>query len=207
MKYKKLALDILGILVISSLMGLAYNFYSSKSLPLIKQEVQVKTIGENELFGAGNNLNSTQTVSSNLTQAITNKDSSAVLAKTDNPKELTSETAQIEKPTIKNIGIDLVKKYINDRRITLIDARSPEVFSEGKIANAINIYPSGDDKESYFNSINNLSKDKIILIYCDGGDCDLSHHLANDLLNFGFQKIFIFVGGWEEWSKKMVNNG
>jgi rhodanese-related sulfurtransferase len=215
MKYKKLAYDILGILVISSLLGLAYNFYSSKTLPLLKQEVQVKTISENELFGnqaSGNN------VSTESNKVFANKDTSHILNNTSNKVvsekstiektvEVKSETINSGNTAIKNIGIDLVKKYIKDSRIVLIDARSPEAYSAGRIGNAINIFPLDENKESYFNRLTSLDRDKIILIYCDGGDCDLSHHLANDLVTFGFKKIFIYVGGWEEWSKKMVHNG
>ncbi len=84
----------------------------------------------------------------------------------------------------------------------VIDARSPEMYELGKIGNAINIFPLIEEKDEYFRTLSTLPKEKAIVIYCDGGDCDLSHLLANDLKNFGFTKIFLYVGGWEEWSRK-----
>lgn len=212
MKTKKLAFDILGILVIASLMGLAYNFYSAKPLPLIHQEVQVKNISEGELFGDSksvNQLNGNQPLSAvniDSVQKTTSKDTAKIASNTKEEKVQTEQPIDA-KSGIKNIGYDLLKKYIYDPRITLIDARSPEIYSKGKIGNAINIFPMDEDKNAYFSKITNLSNDKIILIYCDGGDCELSHLLANDMVNFGFRKIFIFIGGWDEWTKRNGKNG
>ena len=47
-----------------------------------------------------------------------------------------------------------------------------------------------------------VPKDRVILIYCDGGECELSHHVADVLKRFAYGPIFIYTGGWAEWTTK-----
>jgi rhodanese-related sulfurtransferase len=99
------------------------------------------------------------------------------------------------------ITYEQIKARINNPDFIIIDARSPEDYSKGRIGEAINIFPY-DDESKYFEQIYTLERGKKYLIYCTGGDCDLSHHLAEDMKTAGFENIFIYVGGWEEWITK-----
>lgn len=99
------------------------------------------------------------------------------------------------------ITYEQLKSRLDNPSFLVIDARSPEEYSKGKIGDAINIFPY-DDEAVYMEKIYTLPRDKKYLIYCTGGDCDLSHHLAEDMTTAGFENIFIYVGGWEEWIKK-----
>ncbi len=92
-------------------------------------------------------------------------------------------------------------KIVRHPDVLIIDARTPENFEKNKIGDAINIYPYMDESE-YFEQIMMLPRDKIIILYCDGGTCDLSHNVASDMLNFGFKRVFLYYGGWEEWAKE-----
>jgi len=47
-----------------------------------------------------------------------------------------------------------------------------------------------------------LPKDKPIVAYCGGGACELSHELCDLLINIGFKKVFIYLGGWNEFKEK-----
>jgi rhodanese-related sulfurtransferase len=47
-----------------------------------------------------------------------------------------------------------------------------------------------------------LPRDKTYIVYCDGGACDLSHHVAKTLIEFGFKRVFVYRGGWDEWKIK-----
>lgn len=95
---------------------------------------------------------------------------------------------------------DQMKARLNNPDFIIIDARSPEDYAKGKIGNAINIFPYGDEQE-YMQSIYTLERGKKYLIYCSGGDCDLSHHLAEDMETAGFENMFIYTGGWQDWVK------
>lgn len=99
------------------------------------------------------------------------------------------------------ITYEQIKARIDNPNFVIIDARSPEDFAKGAIGEAINIFPY-EDEAQYFEKIYTLPRDKKFLIYCTGGDCDLSHHLAEDMKTAGFTNMFIYTGGWEEWVKK-----
>ncbi|MCB0701184.1 MAG: rhodanese-like domain-containing protein [Candidatus Kapaibacterium sp.] len=99
------------------------------------------------------------------------------------------------------ISYEQIKARVNNPDFIIIDARSPEDYSKGMIGEAINIFPYGDESE-YFEKIYTLERGKKYLIYCTGGNCDLSHHLAEDMKTAGFENIFIYEGGWEEWVTK-----
>ncbi len=49
----------------------------------------------------------------------------------------------------------------------------------------------------------NLPPNKTIIVYCDGGQCDLSYELAKEFLEvLHYQRVFLYEGGWDEWTKK-----
>lgn len=204
MQKKNIFKDAFAIIVISSILGLAYNFYSEKSIPLIKKSENIETISEDKLFDSPHAIVQ-PTVDSKVAQHDNSlQPSELAKVKADTIVKKVKEKT-IDNPTseVKSeyISMQLVKKYINDSRVLIIDARSAEMFAGGHIGKSINIYPLTDDKDEYYKQLMQLPRDKTLIIYCDGGNCDLSHHVYNDLKNFGFGKIFIYQGGWEEWSK------
>ncbi len=107
-----------------------------------------------------------------------------------------------EKDLDMTVSYEQMLKIINDDRFVLIDARSPDQYDEACIDGAINIFPEYEDEQQYVESIFQIPQNKTIIVYCDGGTCDLSHKLAKELLHFGFKPIFIYHGGWEDWSNK-----
>lgn len=151
---KKVLITALGIILVASIIGLAYNFLSSDPIKL-KGEDKAK-VQEKDIF-------------------------------TDS--------------TEKTIGIGQIKKYLNDPRIQFVDARNPNSFAKGKIGNAINVFPEEDNQSDYMRKLTQLPQDKVLIVYCDGGTCDLSHHVVKDLKSFGFSKVFLYDGGWDEWEK------
>lgn len=102
----------------------------------------------------------------------------------------------------KVVSYEQIIKLLDKKDVQFIDARSPEQFAEGRIGNAINLFPLADDQDGLIIRVNELPHDKILIVYCDGGDCDLSHELAKILFQFGYKQTFLYHGGWEEWSKK-----
>jgi len=85
----------------------------------------------------------------------------------------------------------------------LIDARTPEAYAKGFIADAENFF--GGEVEGQIPAMLGYLKerDRVILIYCDGGpECELSHHIADALKGFGYGPMFIYMGGWNEWNGK-----
>lgn len=83
-----------------------------------------------------------------------------------------------------------------------IDARPSHEFEEDRIPGAINMDPYGDEDLLMQTLFEVVPPGKKYIIYCHGGNCDLSHMVAERMKNFGFENLFIFTGGWEVWTKE-----
>ncbi len=125
----------------------------------------------------------------------------------DDVKKKESQTDVVNHDEI-NLEIPIVTynqliKLLNSPNLILIDARASEDFQKEHIGNAINIFAYENDLNKYFESLTKVpfDKNKIIIVYCEGGTCDASHKVASDLIRLGYQNVFVYAGGWEEWLK------
>lgn len=218
---KKNINNILLIIAVSILLAFTNNYLSKKPLPLITQPIEA--LSDDELLGNTNpndkiteakdkdvvQATGTDTLLSQLNQSKENKQvnitkhqqDSLIQLKKDLEVGKIQDKAEKDNTLEKTVTYAQMQKIINNPNFIIIDARSAEDFSKGKIGNSINIFPY-DEQSSYFSKIMALPRDKKIVIYCTGGSCDLSHHLAEDLKNFDFHNVYIYNGGWEEWEKK-----
>lgn len=85
--------------------------------------------------------------------------------------------------------------------IVLIDARSAEHFQDAHIPGAklVHHYRQKDTIEEHLPAMREAG---YVVIYCAGGDCEDSIHLATDLVyHHGLEKevLYIYEGGIEEW--------
>lgn len=81
-----------------------------------------------------------------------------------------------------------------------VDARLEEDYKAGHIPRALNL--PFEEFEQYYPKIEPLlSRDKNIITYCDGTECEASLFLARLLKTKGFKNLKVFFGGWTEWSK------
>lgn len=122
-------------------------------------------------------------------------------AKAREASEKTAEVPEIaaEQGEAKGITTAQAKKVFDRKAGLFIDARRSDQFAKGHIPGAINIYAS--EFSDNIPKVIALPKDKLVVVYCDGGLCDLSHELSAELIQFGFTNVVIYTGGWEEWSK------
>ena len=85
----------------------------------------------------------------------------------------------------------------HEKEILFVDARAEEYTYEGVIPGAI----SNDDIEALSDEISDLiGYDKGFVVYCSDDDCGSSEDLAYELQERGFMNIFVFKGGWKEWT-------
>ena len=99
------------------------------------------------------------------------------------------------------IDISFAKNLYDNKKAIFLDARDKEDFKEGHIFDAINI--PYDDVEEYENIILQLDPDFPVVIYCSGGECDLSVNLADLLYNdYIFSYVLIFESGYPDWVNK-----
>jgi len=187
--------EVLIIVSLACLLGLVYNIFSDKPLPLIPKDKVNLFVSDSVLFG-GLQKNTVRVKDSNLVI----KDTSI---------KIKNDTNIIKKDTTKytksNDGIKLVTykqvvKLLGRPDVIFIDARNPDNYNKAHIGKAINIYPY-EDGEAHIGKIASLDREKTYVVYCDGGTCDLSHDIIRIMLSLGFQRVFLFPGGWEEWLK------
>lgn len=95
------------------------------------------------------------------------------------------------------MGLFMKRKKNN---VHFIDAREPELFKDGHIPGARNI--PYEQVSKYTDSLKTLPKSDLLVLYCEGNSCHQSHDLAEYLLANGWQRVTVYVGGWEEWQKE-----
>lgn len=79
-----------------------------------------------------------------------------------------------------------------------LDARAPADYKAGHIAGAYNL-PAEDFDARYPQTATLLTPDSVIVTYCDGMECDLSHHLTDQLRELGYRNVRILQNGWTAW--------
>ncbi|HUU37842.1 MAG TPA: rhodanese-like domain-containing protein [Candidatus Desulfaltia sp.] len=86
-----------------------------------------------------------------------------------------------------------------------IDSRSRQDFAAGHIPGALNV-PVGELKNERktpsgeaLSAALSFPVDQVLVVYCEGGDCQTSVALATLIHERGFTDIRILSGGWEEW--------
>ena len=128
--------------------------------------------------------------SSNLVR----KDSIPLLAK---KLEITEDIdLDSDESTLLAISLDKAKDFF-ENGVLFIDARDEVYYNDGHIKNAMkNVFLM----ELIFNIEEKQTKDDPIVVYCGDPGCGDSEDLAYDLQNEGFKKLFVFKGGWLEWS-------
>jgi rhodanese-related sulfurtransferase len=80
-----------------------------------------------------------------------------------------------------------------------LDARAPDDYAAGHIARALSL-PADDFEKHFPNLAPLLAPDSLLVVYCDGSECELSHRLADRLKQLDFQQIRILTNGWTVWT-------
>ncbi|MEK6566549.1 MAG: rhodanese-like domain-containing protein [Bacteroidota bacterium] len=88
-------------------------------------------------------------------------------------------------------------KTLYDSKALFVDSRHPYEFKLGHIPGSLNI-PLNTFEESR-SILAAMPKDKLLVTYCDGVDCNSSMQLAAKLFEAGFTNVKIFFSGWQEW--------
>ncbi len=184
------------------------NYFNPDGISLVREKIELKWAPDS-LFNnspEGTNSDSTDSSSSFRTK-IENQVEEAkqekeiVKLKTDPVTEEKTKTTEEIKEIVaftepRAITLDQAYKlYTND--ITFVDARDEADYIAGHITNSINI--PFDDFDNYKQKLVPLSKEKPMVIYCAGTECDLSILLGNLLFEQGYKQVYVFFGGWNEW--------
>jgi len=82
----------------------------------------------------------------------------------------------------------------------VFDARSERLFRESHVPRARNL-PATESKLKIPPDLLDLPRERTLVVYCEGGDCQSSLALAKRLHDEGFKDIRVMTGGWAEWIK------
>jgi len=190
-------------------LGLVINYFNPEGIPLIREKIELKWAPDSLFLDLekSNSANLDDSISKNISEKedqkeIENKSPEVVIK--DEQEQTPSESKPI-KEEIKEViaftepkAITLEQAFaLFNKGITFVDSRDEADYIIGHITNSINI--PFDDFDNHKQKLEKLSKEKPLVIYCAGTDCDLSHLLANLLFEQGYKQVYVFFGGWNEW--------
>jgi len=192
MKEKSSASQAFLILIMAIIVGFMLNAFSSKGVPLYTDYADRKKL---------DNTDSALNQYKNASEFKNNPyDTSAKTTPNTNNPNLTKEG--FVRP--QKINLDLAK-VLFEKNALMVDARLAEEYNKGHVKGAVNIpleefvKLSDDEKEARMKQYN---KDGIIIVYCNGGECDMSIDLAYAFAKIGFNATNIYLGGYKEWEEK-----
>ena len=100
-------------------------------------------------------------------------------------------------PILAAISLEQAKTFF-DEGVLFVDARDEGYYEAGHIKGAMkNIFLF----ELIFNIEEKQNKNTPLVVYCGDPGCGDSEQLAYDFKDVGFTKLYVFKGGWLEWSK------
>lgn len=128
---------------------------------------------------------------------------------TPSAKVLTEPTAHVkglmEKFKLENVDYAYVKAAIGNgtrdgAKALLIDARPNPKYLASTIPSSLNIPDTQIDK--YIGQLDKVAKDKEIIVFCGGWDCEKSPIVAGHLKSKGFTNVKLYQAGEPEWISK-----
>ena len=111
-----------------------------------------------------------------------------------------SVSSRFVDPAGRNITVPLAEasKLHQLQAATFLDARSLSDYQKSHIAGALSL-PWQDVARSFMDIAEQLDDEDVIIAYCDGEHCELSHDLALFLYDMGFSDVRVLVNGWGLW--------
>jgi rhodanese-related sulfurtransferase len=101
-----------------------------------------------------------------------------------------------DEPVLQIISLEQAREFY-EKDILFLDARDEAYFNKGHIKGSLkNIF----FMELLFNIESLQSKQDPLVVYCGDPGCGDSEDLAYNLQDAGFTKLYVFKGGWLEWS-------
>ncbi|MCS6999646.1 MAG: rhodanese-like domain-containing protein [Bacteroidota bacterium] len=112
-----------------------------------------------------------------------------------------------EQGGIRAVTYKQVLMMLRNEDVLFFDARRRDEFDQGHIPRAQNVDIQLFELDPTYRSsmmqmLYSLDKRRPVVTYCGGGNCELSHKLSEVLKSIGFEHVFIYTGGWNEYSSK-----
>lgn len=108
--------------------------------------------------------------------------------------------SRAEYPGVRLITIQEAEDLWAAGETVFFDARPERAFRESHVPRARNL-PENGSKPKIRPDLLELPRERTLVVYCEGGDCQSSLALAKRLHDEGFKDIRVMTGGWEEWKR------
>ncbi|MGM0519130.1 MAG: rhodanese-like domain-containing protein [Campylobacterota bacterium] len=110
----------------------------------------------------------------------------------------------IQKHNLEVVDYEYVNNVINSgtRKTAdaiIVDARPAKMYKAGAVPSSINI--TGAKFDSEYKQLENVDKQKEIIVYCGGWKCGKSPKVASMLKKKGFINVKLYQAGEPQWSK------
>jgi rhodanese-related sulfurtransferase len=102
-------------------------------------------------------------------------------------------------PMLEMIPLEKAKELYKSQNALFIDSRHAFEYKMGHIHNATNI-PLMEIDTNHIR-LKDIPKEKMLIVYCNGDDCNSSIELALKLMELKFTNVKVFFGGWQEWKE------
>jgi len=191
--------EALLIAVLGAALGFAANAISPRGLKLTR----------NYFPGGSRHTVSSPAPVSNPGQASTNSPATQTSSATSSAEQ--QAIARLQQKGLQIANDDQVLSLFHDPGyeqglVIFIDARNEEHFQQGHIPGAYQFYHVYPEK-SLPTIMPACSAAQQILVYCNGGDCELSEFAADFLINslqVPQNKILIYAGGINAWQARKL---
>ena len=100
------------------------------------------------------------------------------------------------------VSVDEAEEIFRSGQGLFVDARSEFDYGLGHIKGAVNLPLKSASKGASL--LPDVPRDRMVVTYCDGANCNSSIDLAARLYASGFSDVRIFFGGWEEWRARAL---
>lgn len=97
------------------------------------------------------------------------------------------------------IHLDEARTFFEAGEALFIDSRHAFDYHLGHIRGAVNL-PLKEVEEQKL-PLPSTPKDHMLIVYCDGAECNSSIELSSKLFQAGYSNVKIFFGGWREWEE------
>jgi rhodanese-related sulfurtransferase len=108
--------------------------------------------------------------------------------------------SQAEYPGVRLITLEEAEDLWAGGGAVFFDARPAVPYSEGHVPGARNL-ALNESGPRLTADVQDILRERTLVVYCEGGDCQSSLLLAKRLHDEGFKDVRVVTGGWEEWKK------
>lgn len=99
------------------------------------------------------------------------------------------------------VSLKRMRRIVQNSSAVIVDARSPERFSNGHIPGAVNL-PARQQGAPIPREVTRRSQYQPVVVYCSSPSCSDSERVARRLRAAGLDPVKLFEGGWQAWLRR-----